>query len=121
MFTTTDAIQAGTYALSPILDLPAPLPPRHPTGKGIFIWDIRRTEGGNLDQIALKATFGQFNWVALKIHDRAAVFGNAEITLALTQALQGVGIKVWGWGYCYGGQPEAEAGIGLQELNRLNP
>ena len=120
MFTTTDAIQAGTYALSPILDLPAPLPPRHPTGKGIFIWNIPQTEAGNVDQIALKAVFSQFDWVGIKMHDRAAAWGNPIVNLDLAQALQGAGLSVWGWGYCYGDNPTGEADVVLRELARLD-
>ena len=120
MLTLTEPLQPGNYSLSPVLDLPTQPAARHPTGKGIFIWNVPQTEGGNVDQIALKAAFAQFDWVGIKIQDRAAAWGNPVVNLDLTQALQGAGLAVWGWGYCYGENPLGEADVVLRELNRLD-
>jgi hypothetical protein len=72
----------------------------HPTGKGMFIWDLAHTARGNPLMLAAKAQELGLDWVAVKISNGTAVFQSALLPAAII-ALRGVDVSVWGWSYIY--------------------
>lgn len=77
-------------------------------GKGMYIWNIRNTEGGNVDQIVRVAVEAGLSHALVKIADGTTDF-NGTAAIVLTSALQDAGIEVWGWQYIYGAYPSLEA------------
>jgi hypothetical protein len=72
----------------------------HPVGKGVLIWDLAHTAGGNSLTLAAKAQELGLQWAALKISNGTAPF-QAGLLPAAIMALRGAGISVWGWSYIY--------------------
>ena len=92
-------------------------------GKGWFIWQIPRCEGGLGNAIASKAAIAGCSHVLIKVAHRAGAFGldkdGRDLVPAVVDALRGRGIQAWGWHYIYGSQPEAEAAIAIQRSMQL--
>jgi hypothetical protein len=92
-------------------------------GKGWFIWQIPRCEGGVASAIASKAAIAGCTHVLIKVAHRAAAFGldrdGRDLVPEVVDALRGRGIQAWGWHYVYGSQPEAEAAIAVQRCAQL--
>ena len=78
------------------------------TGKGMYIWKVAYTEGGNIDAIVKMAVDSCFSHVLVKIADGIYSY-NAATVQALTNKLHSAGIQVWGWQYTYGYNPAGEA------------
>lgn len=90
------------------------MPSRFPTGKGYFIWQLERCAGGDPGRLAAMAVAAGLSWVAIKVHNAAAL-RNAERAPHVA-ALRAAGVAVWGWGYCYGVVPEKEARLALERV-----
>ena len=92
-------------------------------GKGWFIWQISRCEGGAPDALAQKAAEGGFTHVLIKVAERTFGFGfdkgGRDLVLPAAEALRARGIQVWGWHYIYGENPAAEAGIAVKRCTEL--
>ena len=91
-------------------------------GKGYFIWQIARTEGGNISAIANLATQSGYSHVLLKIADGDSPYNittaGVDLALQLTQALHERNILSLGWHYVYGYNPVGEADIALQRIQQ---
>jgi hypothetical protein len=83
------------------------------TGKGWFIWQVSRCEGGSASAIAAKAAAAGLSHVVLKVADRHYSYGidwlGHDLVLPVAEALRARGIQVWGWHYVYGDRPADEA------------
>jgi hypothetical protein len=92
-------------------------------GKGWFIWQISRCEGGSPDAIAQKAVDAGLTHVLLKVAERTFSFGldqsGRDLVPPVVQALQGRGLQAWGWHYIYGDNPAAEAAIAVKRCTEL--
>jgi len=92
-------------------------------GKGWFIWQIPRCEGGSPTAIANKAVTSRSTHVAIKIAERTFGFGfdksGRDLVPAVADALRAQGIQVWGWHYIYGENPTGEANIAIQRCTQL--
>lgn len=94
-------------------------------GKGIYIWQIPRIEGGDPQAIAQVAQQAQLSHVLVKVCDGPYFFyGKSGLTKDLVppvvEAIRAAGIQVWGWHYIYGDQPAAEAQAAIRRLRQLN-
>lgn len=93
-------------------------------GKGFFIWKIRDCEKGNPQAIASAAQAANLTHVLVKIADGGAPFNisptnNVDLVPPVVEALKARGMKVWGWQYIYGYDPNAEARIAIKRLQTL--
>ena len=83
-------------------------------GKGFYIWKVAECQGGRINDIVLAAVAAGIKHVYIKIADGAVGY-NGDVR-ALVQALQAVGIEVWGWQYVYGYDPQAEARMAARRI-----
>jgi hypothetical protein len=91
-------------------------------GKGVIIWQIERSDGGDAQRIVQAAVSAGLLHVAVKIADGANAYPSTTSTEALLNAaingLKAAGIEVWGWQFVYGRAPRAPAQrIGVDEAN----
>jgi hypothetical protein len=93
------------------------------TGKGFFTWRIENCEGGNVQAIVAKALAANLSHLCLKIADEVFPFGvdrnNNDRMPPLVKELQQRGIKVWGWHYVYGRNPQGEAEMAIKRCQQL--
>ncbi len=95
-------------------------------GKGIFIWQIPRIEGGNPQAVAQVAKSANLSHVLVKFCEGPYFYyGKAgldhDVTPALVAALKAEGVPVWGWHYIYGDDPEGEAQAAIRRIQQLQP
>lgn len=72
-----------------------------PLGKGVFIWQLSASSGGDPVAMASRAHEAGMEWVAIKVQNGKYLW-NADLMGAATQAFKGAGVEVWGWGYVGG-------------------
>jgi len=99
---------------------PVPVPPApqqlFPMGKGIFIWQLSKTAGGDPVKAAAAAHAAGLSWVALKVSDGATALGGLE---GWVSAFRAQGIRLWGWGYVYLRDPAGEAKTAAERVGTL--
>lgn len=93
-------------------------------GKGLFIWQVWRCEGGNPQVIAQKAADASLSHVIIKIADGVFPYNvdrdsGHDFVPSVAAALREKGIKVWGWHYVRGEYPKQEAEIAVQRVSQL--
>ncbi|HVF76682.1 MAG TPA: peptidoglycan-binding domain-containing protein [Solirubrobacteraceae bacterium] len=76
-------------------------------GNGMWIWYVSKSEGGNLDAIALRAKAAGMSTVFVKSADRGTVWN--QFTPQLVADLHARGLRVCAWQFVYGADPAAEA------------
>jgi len=94
-------------------------------GKGFFIWQIPRSEGGNATTIARLAGEAGLTHVLIKIADGTSAYNldlstGADLVPAVAQALRARGIQVGGWHWVYGYDPVREADIAIRRTLELD-
>jgi putative peptidoglycan binding protein len=85
---------------------PGALPPIF-AGNGMWIWYVAKSEGANLDAIALRAKAAGMRTVFVKSADRGTPW--AQFSPQLVAELHGRGLRVCAWQFVYGEDPLAEA------------
>lgn len=95
-------------------------------GKGIFIWQIPRIEGGDPKEVARVAKVANLSHVLVKFcNGRYFFYGKAgldhDVTPSLVAALKEAGVPVWGWHYLYGDDPDGEADAAIRRIRQLQP
>jgi hypothetical protein len=93
-------------------------------GKGFYLWQILRTEGGSPTAIANTAVQAGLTHVLIKIADGDHAYNlhpttGADLVPPVLQALRDRNIEVWGWHYVYGYAPNAEADIAISRIQQL--
>ena len=76
-------------------------------GNGMWIWYVSKSEGGNLDAIALRAKAAGISTVFVKSADRGTVWN--QFSPQLVADLHARGLRVCAWQFVYGEDPLAEA------------
>lgn len=76
-------------------------------GNGMWIWYVSKSEGGNLDAIALRAKAAGISTVFVKSADRGTVW--QQFSPQLVADLHARGLRVCAWQFVYGEDPLAEA------------
>ncbi|TDI83885.1 MAG: hypothetical protein E2O74_06005 [Chloroflexi bacterium] len=94
-------------------------------GKGLFIWQLWKCEGGDPEVIAAKAKAAGLSHVLIKIADGDRWTYNldpktkVDLIPPVRQALKEEGIEVWGWQYVRGRNPIGEARLAIQRTKAL--
>ncbi len=88
------------------------------TGKGWYIWQIRRCEGGGAAAIASQAVQSGLSHVLIKVADGTSAYNldpttGADLVPAVIQELHSQNILCFGWQYVYGYDPIGEANIAI--------
>ena len=97
-------------AAAPLPPLTAARPGALPAifaGDGMWIWYVAKSEGGNLDSIALRAKAAGISTVFVKSADRGNVW--QQFSPQFVADLHARGMRVCAWQYVYGADPLAEA------------
>jgi hypothetical protein len=89
---------------SPRLAKPAAL-----AGKGMWIWQPRRTEGGNVDAIVRRAVAAGLTQLWVRVGDSQNGFYGSAFLGSLVPAAHAQGLAVIGWGFPYLYDPVADA------------
>jgi hypothetical protein len=95
-------------------------------GKGYFMWQVPRCDGGDAARIAARSRAAKLTHVMIKIADGANWAYNYDPTRRIeyippvAAALRSAGIQVWGWHYVRGDDPVGEARLAIQRMRSLN-
>jgi hypothetical protein len=81
-------------------------------GTGMWIWELQRTEGGNLDAVAARAQKAGVQTVFVKSADGVRWW--PQFSPALVEALHARGLQVCAWQFLYGRRPSVEAQLGAR-------
>ncbi|HEX6389700.1 MAG TPA: hypothetical protein VFZ89_09640, partial [Solirubrobacteraceae bacterium] len=99
------------FPLAPVGDLPGAF-----AGHGMWIWELPRTEGGDLAKIIARARATGVQTLYIKAADGANTW--AQFTPALIAALHDAGLRVCAWQFVYGAEPTAEANAAITAIRR---
>ncbi len=92
-------------------------------GKGWFIWQVPRCEGGNAAAIADMAVSTGTTHVLIKVAEKTFGFGydaaGRDLVPPVVAALRQRGVQAWGWHYVYGDNPTGEANIAVKRVSEL--
>jgi hypothetical protein len=80
-------------------------------GNGMWIWQLGRSDGGNVDAIAARARAAGMSTVFVKSADAANVW--AQFRPQLVRDLHARGLRVCAWQFVYGANPLGEAAAGV--------
>ena len=83
-------------------------------GSGMWIWQLEKSNAGNLDVIAARARGAGMGTVYVKSSDGADVW--TQFTPALVAALHARGLRVCAWQFVYGKDPLGEAAAGASAV-----
>lgn len=92
-------------------------------GKGFYIWQIARTEGGVPATIANVGAQAGLTHALIKIADGDHGYNinsttGADLVAPLVNAFRARGIESYGWHYVYGYDPVAEADIAIARIHQ---
>lgn len=94
-------------------------------GKGYFIWQIPRCDGGVPSRIAARAKDAGLSHVLIKIADGSTWPYNydfdkgVDLIPPVRDALKEIGVEVWGWHYVRGDDPVGEARLAVERTRNL--
>jgi Putative peptidoglycan binding domain len=100
-------VVVGSSALPPLSTARPGALPAVFAGNGMWIWYLGKSEGGNLDAIALRAKAAGMSTVFVKSADRGTVW--EQFSPQLVGDLHARGLRVCAWQFVYGADPVAEA------------
>jgi hypothetical protein len=95
----------------PVAGLPAAF-----AGHGMWIWELPKTEKGDVQRIAQRARAANFQTVFIKAADGTDVW--KQFTPGLVQALKTAGLRVCAWQFVYGTKPAEEAQAAITAIAR---
>jgi len=79
-------------------------------GNGMWIWELSKTENGNLRKIIAKARQHDLTTLFIKSGDGGGAHRNwAQFSTPMIQTLHAAGLQVCAWPYVYGKYPREEA------------
>jgi Putative peptidoglycan binding domain len=85
-------------------------------GNGMWIWQLARSDGGNLDAIAARARAAGISTVFVKAGDEDDRW--PQWSTALVQALHDRGLRACAWQFVYGAKPDAEAAVAVDAIRQ---
>jgi hypothetical protein len=94
-------------------------------GKGYFIWQLPRCDGGDPERIVARAQAANLSHVLIKIADGPFWAYNynkdedIDYVPPVVEALHEAGIQAWGWHYVYGEDPIGEARLAVRRMRSL--
>jgi hypothetical protein len=83
-------------------------------GNGMWIWYVSKSEGGNLDAIALRAHGAGMSTVFVKSADRGNLW--EQFSPQLVADLHARGLRVCAWQFVYGADPLGEARAAIASI-----
>jgi hypothetical protein len=94
-------------------------------GKGFFTWKIPGCEHGDPRKIATLAAEAGLTHLVLKVADGTGAYnGNwgetRDYISPLINELRGKDIKVYGWHYLYGNDPNGESTVAIRRIRQFN-
>lgn len=102
---------------SPLRPVPSTAPGTLPAvmrGDGMWIWQLTRSDGGDVDAIAARARAAGMTTVYVKGSDAGNVW--SQFTPQLVTSLHARGLRVCAWQFVYGSDPIAEASAGAANV-----
>jgi peptidoglycan hydrolase-like protein with peptidoglycan-binding domain len=84
-------------------------------GNGMWIWELARSEGGDVAAIAARAHAAGMSTVFVKSSDGASSRWD-QFNAGLVQALHANGLRACAWQFVYGNDPQGEAGLGVDAI-----
>jgi len=78
-------------------------------GKWVWVWNWRRCDGGDPGPVTARLRAAGCKGVIVKAHDGPFWFDQGQPWSEIAAALKEGGLRVGGWGYCYGEDPLGEA------------
>jgi hypothetical protein len=85
-------------------------------GDGMWIWELRKAQRGNVKKIAGRAKKRGIETVLIKSGDAGHTW--SQFSTRLVKALKARGLNVCGWQFIYGRGPKAEANVGAAAVAR---
>jgi LysM repeat protein len=79
------------------------------SGKWVWIWNLRRCEGGDIGRIATRLKAAGCAGALVKAFDGGYWFDQGKSFRDVCRGLKAHGLSVAGWGYLYGRDPASEA------------
>lgn len=90
------------------------------SGQGIWIWQLERSCGGDVERLVEECLARRFGHVLLKCCDGARRYArNQALDGYVAGRLRAQGVQVLGWGFHYGRRPEAEAEAAVAACREL--
>ena len=86
------------------------------SGQAMWIWELGRTEGGNLARIVAKARHYGLSAVYVKAGDGSTPW--PQFSPALVATLHAAGLRVCAWQFVYGRSPVGEANAGAAAVSQ---
>ena len=83
-------------------------------GRGMWIWYVSRSAGGNVAAIAAEARLNGITTLFVKSGDGGDYW--SQFSGSLVRWLHGAGLNVCAWQYIYGRDPIAEAAVGARAV-----
>jgi peptidoglycan hydrolase-like protein with peptidoglycan-binding domain len=84
-------------------------------GRGMWIWEVSASSGGNLSSIIATARTYGLNTLMIKAGDGTGAW--SQFNSGLVAALHAAGLKVCAWQYVYGDHPITEAYVGAAAVH----
>ena len=114
----SNAIKITVTAPPRVAPTPAPQPGALPEvfrGNGMWIWELNRSDGGDLASIVARARAAGISTVFVKSSDGAGSRW-AQFSPELVAGLKAQGLKVCAWQFVYGNDPAGEAALGADAI-----
>jgi hypothetical protein len=94
-------------------------------GKGFFLWQIPKCEHGDAGSIAAQAKSAGLSHLLIKVADGTMIYNGTwgdpkDYTTPVINALRALGIRVWGWHYVYGDNPNGEANVAIARIRQYD-
>ncbi len=110
---------AATGALPPAVPAPTVAPTASGADaalehQGMWIWELAKTDGGNVPAIIAQAKASAVGTLFIKSSDGTEFW--SQFTPQLVATLHASGLKVCAWQYVYGRHPKREAAVGAREV-----
>lgn len=83
-------------------------------GRGMWIWYVSRSAGGNVAAIAAQARLNGIRTLFVKSGDGVGYW--SQFSGSLVRGLHAAGLNVCAWQYVYGTNPDAEAAVGARAV-----
>lgn len=97
--------------------------------RGIFMWQVPTVEKGDPARIAALLKSAGIKRLDVKVAEADKAYSvprwshltwGINVRRDFVRALQGMGIVVYGWGFCYGNNPIGEGMIAARQVSELN-
>lgn len=107
-------VLAPARATTPLARPEGPAPAAF-AGGGMWIWELKKADGGDPEAIAMRARLAGIGTVFVKAGDRDTPW--SQFSPTLVAALRSRGLRVCAWQFVYGDRPEAEAAVAIGAVN----